>query len=92
MEKLKINGDFIERNVAGETVLIPVGNTALEFNGLCSTDEIGLFIWQQLAEECTRESLILKMLNEYNVERDVLEKDIDDFLGKLDEYKILLKN
>ena len=31
---MKIKGEFLVREVAGEIIVIPVGRTALDFNGM----------------------------------------------------------
>ena len=39
---------FILRKVAGENILVPVGNTALTFNGLVTLNESGAFLWKHM--------------------------------------------
>ena len=41
------------REIAGEYILIPVGAAALEFQGIMTLNESGLFLWRMLQEECT---------------------------------------
>ena len=42
---MRFKKEFIEREIVGETVLIPTGETAAHFNGLISVNELGRFIW-----------------------------------------------
>lgn len=39
---------FVLRKVAGENILVPVGNTALTFNGLVTLNESGAFLWKHM--------------------------------------------
>lgn len=38
---MKISKEFILREIAGEYILVPVGKTALTFNGLVTVNEVG---------------------------------------------------
>ena len=37
---MKIDRNFVLREIAGEYIIIPTGKTALEFNGLITVNEI----------------------------------------------------
>lgn len=50
---------FVLRKVAGENILVPVGNTALTFNGLVTLNESGAFLWKHMEKNRTREELPL---------------------------------
>lgn len=86
---MKINKNFILREIAGDYVLVPVGKTALEFNGMITVNETGAFLWTALQEECTEESLVNAVLKEYDAGRREAEQDVSDFLEILREKKIL---
>ena len=77
---MKIKGEFILRNVVGETVLIPVNETALEFNGMCIVNPTGTDIWRLVSEGRTKEEIISEMGAMYNVSKEVLENDVDEFI------------
>ena len=42
---------FVLRKVAGENILVPVGNTALTFNGLVTLNESGAFLWKHMGKK-----------------------------------------
>ena len=84
-----INEEFVLREIAGDFILVPVGDTALHFNGLITVNEVGAFLWERLKKETTREQLIKDVLEEYEVEEKIVEKDVDDFLSELTNAGIL---
>lgn len=47
---MKRTKEFIKRNIAGEIVLVPSGQTAREFNGMVTLTETGEFIWEHIEE------------------------------------------
>lgn len=42
---MKIRHEYVMRQIAGETILVPVGKTPLEQNGLLALNESGAFLW-----------------------------------------------
>lgn len=86
---MKIEKDFVLREIAGEYIIIPTGQMALQFNGLITVNEIGVFLWKMLQEGTTEEELVAAVLEEYEVDEELARKDIREFLDKLSEGKVL---
>lgn len=45
---MKISNEYIIRDIAGEYIIVPVGQVALDFQGLITVNEIGVYIWELL--------------------------------------------
>lgn len=86
---MKIDKQFILRQIAGDYVIIPAGKTTLEFNGLITVNEQGVFLWQQLAQERTEEELVNAMLEEYEVDRATAQTDVAEFVAVLRQRGML---
>ncbi|MBP3462723.1 MAG: PqqD family protein [Tyzzerella sp.] len=86
---MKIEKEYILREIAGDYIIVPVGAAALEFNGMITVNETGAFLWEKLREGTTREELLHAMLEEYEVSEKEAEADIQEFLQMLQENKIL---
>ena len=43
---MKIKSGFAKRNIAGSEIVVPVGNKAMEFNGMITLNESGGFFWE----------------------------------------------
>ncbi len=89
---MKIDRNFVLREIAGEYIIIPTGKTALEFNGLITVNEIGMELWKMLQNEVTFDDLLNGIMEEYDVDEEVAKEDIQDFLEKLKEGGILTKD
>lgn len=89
---MRIEKDFILREIAGDYIIIPTNSTVLEFNGLITVNEVGVSLWKMLQEEVTLEQLVQGILAEYEVEEDVAREDIQEFLNRLVEGGILAKD
>lgn len=86
---IKIKEGFMLREVAGSYAVVPVGSASLNFKGLISLNETGAFLWRQLALGITKEDLVKKMLEEYDVVEEIATKHIDSFIKKLEESGLL---
>lgn len=88
---MQIRKEFVLREIAGEYVIIPIGSTALEFNGLITVNETGVFLWNMLQKEVTIDEMVAGLLEEYEVEETVARADVEEFLEILQNRKILTK-
>lgn len=88
---MKIDKEFVLREIAGDYIIIPTGKTVLEFNGLITVNEVGASIWKMLQDETSFEKLVQGILEEYDVEDSVARQDVQEFLDKLVEGGILTK-
>lgn len=86
---MKIEKEFILREIAGDYVIIPTGTTTLEFNGLITVNELGAFIWKELQQEITEDELIQAIVEEYEIDEKTAREDAREFLNILKECKIL---
>ena len=86
---MKINFEFVKREIAGETFLVPIGEGAKKFSGLFALNELGAFVWDNLPEAESEEAIVYAVLEEYEVTREQAESDVAEFLGKLREMKII---
>ena len=73
---MELKREFVLREIAGDTLLIPTGRTALDLNGMLTLNELGA-------------EILRRLLAEYEVEEDVLRADVAEFLGKLRALGIL---
>ncbi len=89
---MKIKDGFILRQVAGNYIVIAVGDEAVDFNGMITVNETGAFLWKILSGGATKEEMLEKLMSEYDVNEETAKKDITDFLVKLNEGKLLIIN
>ena len=86
---MKISKDFILREIADEYILVPTGKTALSFNGLVTINETGAIIWNMLLEEKNMDDIVNKIVDEYEVEKEVALKDAMEFIEYLRRNNIV---
>lgn len=87
---MRIVPGFIVREIAGETVAIPTGESAHRLSGLVALNGSGKFLFEQLQKEQTEESLVQAMLETYEVSAEVAEEDVAEFIKLLKENDMLM--
>lgn len=86
---MKIKEEYILKEVAGNFIVVAVGNAALDFNGVITLNETGAFLWNKMNREITEAELAEALMNEYEIDKDSADKDISRFINKLKEADIL---
>ncbi len=80
---MKIKEGYIVRTVAGSNIVLPIGEQEVKFNGIMTINETGMFLWDLLVLGAEKETLVEAILNEYEVSKEIAERDVDLFIDKL---------
>ena len=86
---MKIKKGFIVREIAGECVVVALGDASKIFNGIIKLNETGKILWEFLAKGCEKEDAVAAILKEYEVDRETVEADFDRFVEILKGANIL---
>ena len=82
---MEIKDDFYMKEVAGLNVVVATGDTAENMNSMINLNETATFLWRQLENDTTKEELIKKLTQEYDVDYKRASQSVDSFIAKLDE-------
>ena len=88
---MKINDQFILRNVAGDNLLVPTGDAAIDVKGLILLSESGAILYDQLKKGKTKEDLVAVLTSEYEVSEEEARQDTESFLEQMRQLHILLE-
>lgn len=88
---MKVQKEFVLREIAGDYVIIPTGKTVLTFNGLITVNEVGADLWKMLQSDVTFDDLLNGILETYDVDKETAREDIQEFLDTLSKAGILDK-
>lgn len=88
---MKRKEGYILRKLAGEDILIPVGEEIANFNGIIKLNETAKFLWEKLKNDCTKELLIDSLIKEYSIENYIAETDVTDFLKEIANKNMLVE-
>lgn len=86
---MKLSGTFVVRQVADETLAIPVGDTALHISGMIPLNEVSRVIWSCLEQGAQPQDMVAAVTEIFDVSPEEASRDIEAFLSKLRELNLL---
>lgn len=86
---MKLHGEFVVRQVMDSIMAIPVGETALRFNGMLLLNDVSKVIWNCLEQETTVDAIVEAVTDAFTVSPQEAEADILEFLDKLRQARLL---
>lgn len=86
---MKLKDGLLRHEIMGEAMLVPTGKVSETFNGIVKGNETAGFILKLLQEEHTQEELVQAVLEEYEADQAVVEKDVAKLLADLEEAGLL---
>lgn len=77
--------DYVQRDVAGECILVPIRRTLTEANSIYVLNETGAALWKRIDGQRTAQDIVADFCNEYEAATDQVTKDftllLDDLLS-----------
>lgn len=86
---MEIKKKVILRSVAGEYMLMPVGDTVLQYNGIFVLTESAQLLWKAITEGKEKDELADVLMQEYEIDKDTAAADVNEFLDNLASYGIV---
>ena len=75
--------DFVQRDVAGECILVPVRRTLKDSNSIYVLNETGAALWHRIDGSRTVRDICAAFIEEYEVTPEQLTQDCDTLLADL---------
>lgn len=88
---MKIKNEYIVRTVAGQNIVVPIGQAGINCKGVMTLTETGVIIFNSLLKGANKEQLINELLKEYEIDEQTATKDINTFIEKLEALNLLEK-
>ena len=89
MLSYKVKDHFQMTNIADESIVIPRGPYALEFNGILVLNETCAILWDFLRQFRTKDELCAELIRLYGIDSSVAKKDIERCINKMLEFDLL---
>lgn len=88
-KKYRTSKNFILRKIAGETVIVSIGEGVADFCGIISLNSSAEVLWQAMEKPKTKEELAAILQERFEVDASKARKDIEASLKLLGEYRML---
>ena len=80
---MKINEGFVLTSVAGSDLIVATGNATKILNGYITINQTARVMWDLLEKGCSQEDIVNAILEKYDVEKEIAERDVAAFVEKL---------
>ena len=86
---MKIKNGFVVRSIAGESVVVALGEASKNFNGIIKLNDTGRFLWDRLSQGVEMDELVDAILSEYEIDRETAAADVASFVNTLKGANII---
>jgi len=83
-----IKGEYSVREIAGETVVVPIGETVLKSNILAVLNETGKIFWDMLSKGSSEDEIVKAMCDEYEIDEETVRNDLKEFVDYLKNNRV----
>jgi hypothetical protein len=88
---LRTSPNYVLRTIAGQHVLVSIGEGLADFRGYIQMNDTAAFLWEQLKEGRTKEELFRAILDKYDVDEDRARRDLESSLELLVSKGMILQ-
>ena len=80
---MKLNPDFIARQVGSEFVLVPMMRLTADFEGVFTLNSMGAVIWKAIGEGLDEAQISERIVQEYEVDGNIALADVNELIEQL---------
>ena len=88
---MRLNKDFLIREVAGENILIATGNASQDFNGLITINDVAKFILENIDTCENEDELVGKITKEFDIDEGTARNDAREYIYQALSVGIILE-
>jgi hypothetical protein len=75
--------NLVTRQIAGETILVPISSGVGEINSIYTLNPMGTMIWEMLGVAVPDRAIINRICEEYEITPEAAARDLAEFLDSL---------
>lgn len=88
---MKIKENYVMREVAGQSIVIAIGEESERFKGMINLNRTGRDVWKYLETGMDLIGIAKKISEKYEVDENIAEHDVEKMLDKLYRAGVLEK-
>ena len=81
--------NVVTRTIADETILVPISGNLANMEQIFTLNEVGASFWQLMDGKKSYADIRHELLEEFNVEEDQLNIDLEEFVNKLRDADLI---
>ena len=87
---MKTHPDFILRQIAGENILVPCGESARQLSGLINMNSTAAFIWQNLNDAKDLDELTARVVDNFEIDEETARRDVNGLTAEMIQKGMVL--
>ena len=86
---MRRNDRFLLRRLGRQDILVPLGSQVADMNGVVILNTTGRCVWELLAEDRSADDLVAAIAEEFDVDRERVQTDVQAFLDQVTHMGLL---
>jgi len=86
---MKTKSGFLLRKLAGQWVVVPIGQNVANFANILMLSDSGALLWEKISEGADEEELVKALLDTYDVDEETARNDVREFIDKVEQQGLL---
>ncbi|HWR97439.1 MAG TPA: PqqD family protein [Candidatus Methanoperedens sp.] len=78
---LRVPGEVVRREIAGETILVPIRGRAADMRRMYALNPSAAFVWERIDGARSLEEILDELLAAFAGERETARADVDAFIA-----------
>lgn len=87
----KKSNNIVYRKIADEYILVPIRNNVGDLQNIYTLNEVAARIWELIDSKRTLEQICDELLQEFEVSKERLEKDLNEYIAQLESEEAIEK-
>lgn len=89
---MQVKSGFKLNQVCGQTFLVPMGESNIDFSKLIALNESSLLLWNRMQEgDFIIDDLVKVLLDEYEVDEATARKDVEAIVKQFEEEGVIVE-
>lgn len=90
LQKFKKKEEIVSREIAGETILVPIKGKLADMQRIFALDNVSEFIWQQLNGKASAAEILSSVMDIYGIDKEQAKCDISEFINELLDAELII--
>ncbi len=82
---MKRNENYVVKELMGSYVLVPLGEAAIDFNGVITLNETAKIMWESANGDFTEQDLAAALIKQYGIDEATAKAAVESFLNTMKE-------
>lgn len=86
---MKIRENYVMRDVAGQAIVIAIGEESKHFKGMINLNQTGREVWKCLEKGLDLDEITKKIVEKYEVNEIIASRDVKSMIDRLESIGVL---